>query len=136
MIVLVDTDVLVDLALGPAPCADDAAALVDALERGAARVFVAWHTVSNFFSLVSARQGATATRRFIDDLMQFIDIAPATTVHLRAASALALKDFEDAMQVGAALACGAEVIATRNTRDSRKSPIPALAPAQVLSRLL
>ena len=136
MIVLVDTDVLVDLALGRAPYADEAAALVDALERGAARGFVAWHTVSNFLYLVSARQGATATRRFIDDLMQFIDIAPTTTVHLRAASALALKDFEDAMQVGAALACGAEVIATRNTRDFRKSPIPALAPAQVLSRLM
>ncbi len=135
MIVLVDTDVLVDLALGRAPHADDAAALLDALERGAARGFVAWHTVSNFFYLVSARQGAAATRRFIDDLMQFIDIAPTTTVHLRAALALTLKDFEDAMQVGAALACGAEVIATRNTRDFRKSPIPALTPAQLVAQL-
>jgi hypothetical protein len=85
---LVDTDVLVDLALGRAPDANDAATLIDALERGAARGFVAWH-----------------------------------------------KDFEDAMKVGAALACGAEVIANRNTRDFRKSPIPALAPAQLVARM-
>lgn len=132
MIVLVDTDVLVDLAHGCAPYADDAATLIDALEQSAARGFVAWHTVR--ISSISCRLGR-ATRRFIDDLMRFIDIAPTTTVHLRAASALALKDFEDAMQVGAALACGAEVIATRNTREFRKSPIPALTPAQLVARL-
>ena len=99
------------------------------MERGGARGFVAWHTVSNFFYLVSARQGAAATRRFIDELMQFVDIAPTTTVHLRAASALSFKDFEYAMQVGAALACAAECIATRNARDFRRSPIPALTSA-------
>jgi hypothetical protein len=33
------------------------------------------------------------------------------------------------------LACGAEVIATRNTREFRKSPIPALTPAQLVARL-
>ena len=97
--------------------------------RSGARGFVAWHTVSNFFYLVSARQGAAATRRFIEELMQFVDIAPTTTVHLRAASALSFKDFEYAMQVGAALACAAECIATRNARDFRRSPIPALTPA-------
>ncbi len=135
MIVLVDTDVLVDVALERHPHVDDAAALLDLVERGAARGFVAWHTVSNFFYLVSARRGAPATRRFIDELMQFVDIAPTTTVHLRAASALAFKDFEDAMQVGAALACAAECIATRNVRDFRKSPVPASTPAQLVARL-
>ncbi len=34
------------------------------------------------------------------------------------------------MQVGAALACAAECIATRNARDFRKSPIPAVTPAR------
>jgi len=33
-----------------------------------------------------------------------------------------MKDFEDAMQVAAALACGAEVIATRNMRDYAQAP--------------
>lgn len=135
MIVLVDTDILVDLALERHPYVDDAAALLDMVERGAARGFVAWHTVSNFYYLVSARRGAAATRRFIDELMHFVDIAPTTTVHLRAASALSFKDFGDAMQVGAALACAAECIATRNARDFRHSPIPALTPAHVIARL-
>lgn len=135
MIVLLDTDVLIDVALERRPHSDDAARLLDLAERGAVRGFVAWHTVSNFYYLVAARRGAAATRRFIDELMQFVEIAPTTTVHLRTAASLAFKNFEDAMQVGAALACAAECIATRNVRDFRKSPIPAASPSDVVARL-
>jgi len=39
------------------------------------------------------------------------------------------------MQVAAATACAADFIATRNIRDFRKSPIPALTPTQALARL-
>lgn len=135
MIVLVDTDVLVDVALDRAPHATDAAALLDALESGASRGFVAWHTISNFYYLVSARRGRPGTRQFIEELTRFLDVAPTTREHLRAATRLPLKDFEDAMQVCAASACSADFIATRNVRDFRESPIPAMTPAQVVARL-
>lgn len=135
MIVLVDTDVLVDVALDRARHATDAAALLDALEHGASRGFVAWHTISNFYYLVSPRYGRAGTRQFIDELVHFLDIAATTRAHLRSAAQLPFKDFEDAMQVGAAMACSADFIATRNVRDFRKSPIPAMPPSQVLARL-
>ena len=37
-----------------------------------------------------------------------------------------MRDFEDAMQVAAARACGASHIVTRNARDYARSPIPAI----------
>ena len=135
MIVLVDTDVLIDVALDRAPFADDAAALLDALERGASKGFVAWHSISNFYDLVSARQARAGTLQFVDAITHFLDVAPTTREHLRRALTLPLKDFEDAMQVAAATACAADFIATRNIRDFRKSPIPALTPSQALARL-
>ena len=135
MIVLVDTDVLIDVVLDRAPFADHAAALLDALERGPSRGWLAWHSISNFYYLVSATQGRAATFTFLDELTQFLDVAPTTRDHLRRALKFELKDFEDAMQVGAATACGADFIATRNVRDFRKSPIPAVTPAQALARL-
>ncbi len=46
-----------------------------------------------------------------------------------------MNDFEDALQVAAARACGASFIATRNTSDYRRSPIPALSPEAVLEEL-
>jgi hypothetical protein len=38
------------------------------------------------------------------------------------------------LQVAAAMACGAQFIVTRNERDFRKSPVPALSPEVFLRR--
>jgi len=46
-----------------------------------------------------------------------------------------MKDFEDAMQVAAAMACGAERIATRNLRYYTNSPIKAISPKSLLDLL-
>lgn len=135
MIVLVDADILIDVALDRAPFVDDAAALLERLERGPSRGVVAWHTLANFHYLVSPHRGRADSRRFIAELSTFLDVAPTTTTHLRLALESALVDFEDALQLGAAIAAGAEFIATRNLRDYRRSPVPALAPADVLTRL-
>ncbi|HSM36115.1 MAG TPA: PIN domain-containing protein [Longimicrobiales bacterium] len=64
-----------------------------------------------------------------------MSVAPTDTEALRYAATLPLSDFEDAMQVAAARACGAEVIATRNVADSRSSPIPARTPGKLLAEL-
>ena len=47
-----------------------------------------------------------------------------------------MTDFEDAMQVAAARACGAGHIVTRNVRDYERSPIPAVSPQAALTGLL
>ena len=48
-------------------------------------------------------------------------------------AALPMTDFEDAMQVAAARACGAQHIVTRNVRDYESSPISAISPQDALS---
>ncbi len=58
--------------------------------------------------------------------------APTTTESLQYACRLPMKDFENAMQVAAAVAGKADLIATRNIRDYAKSSIRALLPKQVL----
>ncbi|MCU0647527.1 MAG: PIN domain-containing protein [Gemmatimonadaceae bacterium] len=135
MIVLVDTDVLIDLALDRAPFAADAAALLDRLERGPTRGVVAWHSLANFYYLVASRRGRTDTRRFIGELCTFLSVAPTTVAHAQLAVDSPLIDFEDALQVGAAVAAGADLIATRNVRDFRRASIPALVPAAVVKRI-
>jgi hypothetical protein len=41
------------------------------------------------------------------DLTRFVDVSPTTTASLRRAARLDMRDFENAMQVAAAEACGA-----------------------------
>ena len=135
MRILVDTDVLLDVALDRPPHFDAAAALLDHLEQHPGTGFVAWHTVSNFYYLAVPRYGREETRELILDLSRFVEVAVTDTESLRLAGRLQMRDFEDAMQVAAAQACAADVIATRNTRDFRVSPVAARTPKQVLQRL-
>lgn len=135
MRVLLDTDVLIDLALDRRPHSESAAKLLDLLERRVAEGYMAWHSASNFYYLVSPTRGTGNARGFLADLASFIDIAPTTTESLHMAIRLTLRDFEDAMQVAAALACGADVIATRNVRDYKKAPIRVESPATLARRL-
>ena len=62
-------------------------------------------------------------------------VATTGTEALRSAAALPMADFEDAMQVAAAQACGARYIVTRNVRDHKRSPIRAITPHDALDEL-
>jgi len=48
---------------------------------------------------------------------------------------LNMKDFEDAMQVAAAAAWRADVIATRNLRDCANAPVRAAKPESIVDEL-
>jgi predicted nucleic acid-binding protein len=134
-VILIDTDVLLDLALDRAPHSDHAAKLLDRLERAPTAAFIAWHTVSNIFYLLARQRGGPGARDFVEELIHFTHIVPPDTDALRYAIGLPMKDFEDAMQVAAARACGAEHIVTRNVRDYRGSPIPAISPQRAVAEL-
>ncbi|MCB1743187.1 MAG: PIN domain-containing protein [Gammaproteobacteria bacterium] len=135
MIVLVDTDVLIDVALGRAGFTESAGALLDALEQRSATGYVAWHTISNFYYLVRPNRGRNDTKQFVLELLSFMDVAPTSTDALRYAANLEMSDFEDAMQVAAAIGCHADFIATRNIPDYARSPIKAALPSDVVAML-
>ena len=54
---LLDTDVLVDVALDRHPHSGPASELVDRIESGAEAACVAWHSVSNFHYLMAPALG-------------------------------------------------------------------------------
>ena len=133
--ILLDTDVLIDVALDRHPHSEPSSELLDRVERGVRRAFVAWHTLSNFYYLVTPARGDADTRDFLAELTRFVGVAPADSAALRYAISLPMADFEDAMQVAAARACGARHIVTRNVKDFAHSPIPAMTPREALPQL-
>ena len=133
--ILLDTDVLIDVALDRRPHSDLAAELLDHIEHGAEAAVIAWHSVSNFYYIVAPALGGVNTRDFIVELTRFVAVATTDTEGIRYAAELPMNDFEDAMQVAAARACGARHIVTRNVRDYQRSPIPAVDPHEALSGL-
>ena len=133
--ILVDSDVLIDDALDRYPHSVDSKEFLERVEQTQGYVYIAWHTASNVYYIVARRGGDEFARRFIRRLLGFVDIATTTTEGLHYALELNMRDFEDAMQVAAAQACGAEYIVTRNIQDFVNSPIQAIEPQQALAEL-
>ena len=133
--ILLDTDVLIDVALDRRPYSDSASELLDRIEHGTEAAYIAWHSVSNLYYVVAPALGGASARDFIVELTRFVAVATTDTDGVRYAAKLPMADFEDAMQVAAARACGARHIVTRNVRDYERSPIRAVDPQEALSGL-
>lgn len=133
--ILLDTDVLIDIALDRRPFSGPASELLDRIEHGAESAHIAWHSVSNLYCIVAPARGDASTLDFMAQLTRFVEVATTDTESIRFAAKLPMQDFEDAMQLAAARTCGARPIVTRNVKDYRRSPILAVSPQQALSGL-
>jgi predicted nucleic acid-binding protein len=126
---LIDTDVLLDVALAREPhLVHSANVLRWAETEGAAAA--AWHSLPNCAYLLK-----DSGRGFLRRLLQVVEVAPVGTADARRALDFAIPDVEDAFQAAAALAWGADIIVTRNTSDYRRSPVRAVTPATFLQRV-
>ena len=128
MRILIDTDVLLDVALLREPHAGQSTAVLRWAEAGGDAA-VAWHSLANCAYLLKARG-----RPFLRELVQIVEVAPASAADARRALELPMADLEDAFQAAAALAWGADVIVTRNIADYRRSPVDALTPSAFLKQ--
>ena len=133
--ILLDTDIILDVALDRMPFSGPASELLNLIEGGAEDATIAWHTVANLYYLMRPARGGADNRDFILDLIRFISVASTDTQGIRYALQLPMMDFEDAMQVAAARASGARFIVTRNLRDYERSPIPAVNAETALAEL-
>lgn len=128
MIALLDTDVLIDVALDRKPFSEFSSIVLDSAEHHFYHAFIAWHSLADFFYIVTPPSSSSRTRNFVKGLLQFVEVAPTTTKDALYAVTQNFTDFEDALQVAAARACNAEIIVTRNVKHYKRSHIPARTP--------
>jgi len=134
--VLLDTDVLMDVALGRVSFGPDSRAVLEWCQHEPQAMIVAWHTVSNLFYLLSSARSSAFAREFLGGLLKFATVASGSTESVRHALSMRMRDFEDALQVEAAISGDASFIVTRNVADYRGSSIPTLTPAAFLKRFV
>jgi predicted nucleic acid-binding protein len=130
MRVLLDTDVLLDVALKRDPYFARAADVMRWAQDEPGQAALAWHSLSNIAYLV--RPDA---RKFIDHILQFVEVATVGSREARQAIGLPMIDLEDALQAAAAFTFDATFIVTRNVKDYRRSPIPAVTPTRFLEEV-
>ena len=134
MTILIDTDILLDIALKRVPFYKDSTKVIDLVENNILTGYVAWHSLSNFYYLTASNSGKDKAKEFIKDLLEFVNVTETSTDDAKKAVQLKVSDYEDALQIAAALACNANFIITRNVKHYKNSPITALTPETFLKK--
>lgn len=130
---LIDSDILLDVAMAREPFKADSTAVLDWCELHPGSGTVAWHTIANIHYFMRKSRGGEAAREFIRDLIEFVDVIATGTSDVRHALQSPMGDFEDAMQAAAAVVAGADYIVTRNIAHYLRSPIPAILPVDFIA---
>jgi len=127
MRILVDTNVLLDVALARQPHLNQSAEVLRWAEQGG-EACVASHSLANCAYLLK-----DDGRVFLKGVLAFMQVAPVGTHEAQVALKLPMSDLEDAMQVSCALSWQTDLIISRNAKDFRRSPVPAVSPRQFLA---
>ena len=132
MRLLIDINVLLDVALKRPGSAASARLLAHCGRQHEG--WLAWHSLATLAYIIERQHSTVLARDFIRSLLAWAQVARTTTADLQTALDLPMADFEDALQAAAAMACGAQVIVTRNERDFKGSPVVALNPEAFLRK--
>ena len=135
MKVFFDTNILLN-SLFKEPGAKSSSECVLLCREGEHEGWIAWHTISNAHYIARSRsKSPLVALDFVSDLLAWVEVAETGKHDALTALEFGMRDFEDALQLAAAVACGAGVILTRNTTDFKASPIPVMTPEEFLDSL-
>ena len=136
--VLIDTDVILDVFLEREPHCTNSKAVLVLLDDNGFHGFVTATIIVNIFYHVEKYKGRDLAFACVESLLTNPDLVvlDVNKSILHAALNSGMTDFEDAVQAVAAKTTGIDCIVTRNKRDFRQSPVPAVLPEELLEKLI
>lgn len=136
MVILIDTNVLIDFLTAREPFYDSAFQVMEKCASGKTKGYIAFHSLPNLWYIF--RKVPEKTRRlWLEKLCKILRVT--STSHesiLKAIKMENFKDFEDCLQDKCAEEISADYIITRNISDFENSIIPAIEPTDWLQKTL
>lgn len=132
---LLDVNVILDVLADREPWADGSARVLGLVERGEADGYIAAHSVTTLYYLLSTYRNPEVARRKTRVLLQLLTVVPVDEEPLLHALDLPPADYEEAVQVACAERQGVDLIVTRNEKDFRGIDLEVLSPAELLARM-
>lgn len=133
--VLVDLNVIIDVMQNRQPFYEDSAGVVDAVVRGDVLGWLAAHSITTMFYVISRTRNRETAVQAVTGLLESFTVAKVDDMVIREALLLGWKDFEDAVQMAAADVEGIDYLITRNIKDFQSGQVPVIQPAAFLALL-
>lgn len=132
MVVLIDTNVVIDFLLKREPYSEPAAVILQKCAEKELTGYLAFHSIPNIWYILR-KVPDKKRREWLTDLCSFLYVTG--TSHEEIIKAIANEefgDFEDCLQDRCAKSKGAQYIITRNGKDFAASEVPAVSPQDFL----
>lgn len=133
--ILLDTNIVLDVIQKRQPHYQASATVLDRVVRRQINAVLPAHALTTIHFIVNRYQDQATASKVMGWLLDWFNVAAIGKAELMRAHVLGWSDFEDAVVAAAAESSGCEVVVTRNVRDFRNSPIPAVTPEEYLSDL-
>ncbi len=136
MKIVFDTNVLLDILAERQPFVNDSLAALDVLDKPGVLGAMTANTVTDLFFLYRKHEpGREKRKTAIRKLMTALEVLDTNGGLCLLALDSPVDDFEDALLAESANGWSANYIVTRNTSDFTNSPIEAVTPKTLISRL-
>lgn len=133
MVVLIDTNVLLDFLLGRDPYFSNADKIIKLCAEQKIQGFMAAHSIPNMFYILRKDMSVETRREVLLNLCDILAIQAIDSVKVIAAlKNSAFIDLEDCLQNDCTEEIKADYIVTRNIKDFEISEIPAILPEDFL----
>jgi predicted nucleic acid-binding protein len=132
MRVLVDTNIILDVLLQREPLLAASSRIMGLSERREVDAFITATSATDLFYIMRKEMDKEQAKEALEKIIRIIGIVSVTRSDLIKALALEFSDFEDALQAQCAVKLKADLIVTRNVKDFRTSPVPAVTPEKFL----
>jgi len=128
-----DLNVILDVLQNREPFYEASAQLLAFAETGRLQGFVAPHSLTTLFYLISKDQSSAKARATITNLLQFLAVAKIDQSTIEQAMSLSYRDFEDAVQMIAAVQSKVDYFVTRNPKDFQPPMLTVIQPSELLA---
>jgi predicted nucleic acid-binding protein len=135
MRVLLDTSVILDSVLQRVPWHVEADEILRAAAAGRVSCAAVSLSMTTLFYVARRLAGANQARTAVRTCLSAFEILTVDVQTLLDADALPGSDFEDNVQIAAAVQCKVDAIVTRDTSGFAASPLPVFLPADLLKHL-
>lgn len=127
-----DLNIILDVLQSREPFYETSAQLLAYAETGKIQGFVAPHSLTTLFYLISKDQSPAKARTTITNLLQFLSVAKIDQSTIEQAMSLSYRDFEDAVQMMVAVQCKADYFVTRNPKDFQPPMLTVIQPSELI----
>lgn len=135
MNVLLDTNVVLDVLLDREPWVQEAQQIWQACESKRISGYLLASSITDIFYIARRLVGIEKARQAVELCLSTFVICPIDRTILELAIQFQGKDFEDNVQIAAAMIIGIKTIVTRNTADFDTTDVAIVAPQQLMALL-